>query len=103
MERMRLAYAGGVPARKWNIKRKTMKQLASLDDLTGQYDVFFCDVWGVVHNGVAAHPAAVAALKRARAKGVTVILRVRIRVSKRSWKHWAYRRIPMTVSSPPAT
>lgn len=51
-----------------------MKQLASLDDLTGQYDVFFCDVWGVVHNGVAAHPAAVAALKRARAKGVTVIL-----------------------------
>lgn len=51
-----------------------MKQLASLDDLTGQYDVFFCDVWGVVHNGVAAHPAAVAALKRARANGVTVIL-----------------------------
>ncbi|MFD1790656.1 TIGR01459 family HAD-type hydrolase [Ochrobactrum teleogrylli] len=51
-----------------------MKQLESLDDLAGQYDVFFCDVWGVVHNGVAAHPAAVDALKRARARGVTVIL-----------------------------
>jgi len=51
-----------------------MKQLERLDELTSQYDVLFCDVWGVVHNGVAAHPAAVEALKRARAKGVTVIL-----------------------------
>ncbi len=51
-----------------------MKQLHRLDDLTGQYDVLFCDVWGVVHNGVAAYPAAVAALRRARADGVTVVL-----------------------------
>lgn len=51
-----------------------MKQLERLDDLTGQYDVLFCDVWGVVHNGVSAYPAAIDALKRARAKGVTVIL-----------------------------
>ncbi|MBN9044371.1 MAG: TIGR01459 family HAD-type hydrolase [Rhizobiales bacterium] len=51
-----------------------MKQLERLDDVIGRYDVFFCDVWGVVHNGVTAYPAAVAALKRARAAGVTVIL-----------------------------
>ncbi len=51
-----------------------MKQLERLDDLTDRYDVLFCDVWGVVHNGVTAYPAAVAALERARVKGVTVIL-----------------------------
>ncbi|WP_343316092.1 TIGR01459 family HAD-type hydrolase [Brucella sp. BE17] len=51
-----------------------MNKLERLDELTGQYDVLFCDVWGVVHNGVAAYPAAVEALKRARAQGVTVIL-----------------------------
>lgn len=51
-----------------------MKHLERLDELTGHYDVLFCDVWGVVHNGVAAYPTAVEALKRARAQGVTVIL-----------------------------
>lgn len=51
-----------------------MQLIQRLDDLTDKYDVFFCDVWGVVHNGVAAYPAAVEALKRARAKGITVVL-----------------------------
>src|ERR1700730_12086828 len=37
-------------------------------------DLFLCDVWGVVHNGVAAFPAANEALTRARAAGVTVIM-----------------------------
>ncbi len=38
------------------------------------YDVLLCDVWGVVHNGVAAFPHACDALMRARARGATVIL-----------------------------
>ncbi len=38
------------------------------------YDVLLCDVWGVVHNGVAAFTAACEALKRFRAGGGTVIL-----------------------------
>jgi HAD superfamily hydrolase (TIGR01459 family) len=38
------------------------------------YDVLFCDVWGVVHNGLAAFPAACDALARFRAAGGTVIL-----------------------------
>ena len=38
------------------------------------YDVLLCDVWGVVHNGVAAFAAACEALTRFRADGGTVIL-----------------------------
>jgi HAD superfamily hydrolase (TIGR01459 family) len=38
------------------------------------YDVLLCDVWGVVHNGVAPFPQACDALMRARAGGTTVIL-----------------------------
>ncbi len=38
------------------------------------YDVLLCDVWGVVHNGVAAFAAACEALTRFRASGGTVIL-----------------------------
>jgi HAD superfamily hydrolase (TIGR01459 family) len=42
--------------------------------LARAYDVLFCDVWGVVHNGVAAFAPACAALKRFRADRGTVIL-----------------------------
>jgi HAD superfamily hydrolase (TIGR01459 family) len=37
------------------------------------YDVLMCDVWGVVHNGVAAFPEACDALKRARDGGAIVV------------------------------
>jgi HAD superfamily hydrolase (TIGR01459 family) len=42
--------------------------------LSGDYDVLFCDVWGVVHNGVAAFPAACEALVRFRQRGGTAML-----------------------------
>ena len=38
------------------------------------YDVLFCDVWGVIHNGVAAFAEACEALARFRAGGGTAIL-----------------------------
>lgn len=38
------------------------------------YPVWFCDIWGVVHNGVTPFPVTVAALKRHRARGGSVIL-----------------------------
>jgi HAD superfamily hydrolase (TIGR01459 family) len=44
------------------------------EPLARDYDVLFCDVWGVVHNGVAAFPAACDALRRFRLSGGTVIL-----------------------------
>jgi HAD superfamily hydrolase (TIGR01459 family) len=48
--------------------------VAALAPFAERYDLFLCDVWGVVHNGVAAFPAANEALTRAREAGVTVIM-----------------------------
>ncbi|MDB5665213.1 TIGR01459 family HAD-type hydrolase [Cypionkella sp.] len=48
--------------------------VASLADISAQYDAVFCDLWGCLHNGVAPFPAAVAALQAFRAKGGRVIL-----------------------------
>jgi HAD superfamily hydrolase (TIGR01459 family) len=42
--------------------------------LAPRYDVVLCDIWGVVHNGLTAYPAACEALARYRAGGGTVIL-----------------------------
>lgn len=45
--------------------------LSALSDL---YDVLLCDVWGVIHNGREAFPAACEALAAFRAKGGEVVL-----------------------------
>src|SRR5262249_61352125 len=42
--------------------------------LAPRYDVLLCDVWGVVHNGVAATVESCAALTRFRNHGGTVVL-----------------------------
>src|SRR5437879_11698259 len=42
--------------------------------LAPRYDAVLCDVWGVVHNGIAAWPDATDALIRFRDQGGTVIL-----------------------------
>ena len=42
--------------------------------LLARYDVIFCDVWGVVHDGLAAYPQACEALTHFRAEGGTVVL-----------------------------
>jgi HAD superfamily hydrolase (TIGR01459 family) len=44
------------------------------EPLARDYDVLLCDVWGVVHNGIAAFPAACDALMRFRAGGGATIL-----------------------------
>lgn len=46
----------------------------SLAEISAPYDALFCDLWGCLHNGVAAFPAAVAALQEFRAKGGRVVL-----------------------------
>jgi HAD superfamily hydrolase (TIGR01459 family) len=48
--------------------------IAGLAPLARDYDVLFCDVWGVVHNGIAAFAPACEALRRFRDGGGTVIL-----------------------------
>ena len=44
------------------------------EPLARDYDVLFCDVWGVIHNGVAAFAPACDALVRFRERGGTAIL-----------------------------
>lgn len=51
-----------------------MKTIGRLDDVFNEYDIIFCDVWGVLHNGEMAYPAAPGALRRAREAGKCVIL-----------------------------
>ncbi len=46
----------------------------SLAEISGQYDALFCDLWGCVHDGIRALPAAVEALRAYRAEGGTVVL-----------------------------
>jgi HAD superfamily hydrolase (TIGR01459 family) len=50
------------------------KIITSLDAVADRYDAVFCDVWGVLHNGRAAYPAACEALQRFRRAGKHVIL-----------------------------
>jgi HAD superfamily hydrolase (TIGR01459 family) len=45
-----------------------------LEPLARGYDVLFCDIWGVIHNGVAAFAPACDALARFRCGGGTAIL-----------------------------
>ncbi len=48
--------------------------MSSLSQIAPAYDAILSDVWGVVHDGVTAHPAAVEALRSFRAKGGRVVL-----------------------------
>jgi HAD superfamily hydrolase (TIGR01459 family) len=51
-----------------------MKALDGLREIAPNYDAILSDVWGVVHNGVKAHPAAVEALVAYRRQGGRVVL-----------------------------
>ncbi|MFN3636762.1 MAG: TIGR01459 family HAD-type hydrolase, partial [Rhizobium rhizophilum] len=46
----------------------------SLAAIADGYDIVFSDVWGVLHNGMRAHPQACEALVAIRKRGVPVIL-----------------------------
>jgi HAD superfamily hydrolase (TIGR01459 family) len=45
-----------------------------LAELAEAFDLLLCDVWGVLHDGLTAYPAAVLALRRFRAGGGRVVL-----------------------------
>lgn len=48
--------------------------IAGFAEVSGQYDVVLCDVWGVVHDGAVAFSPALDALARFRANGGAVAL-----------------------------
>jgi HAD superfamily hydrolase (TIGR01459 family) len=47
---------------------------SGLSELAPSYDALICDVWGVIHDGHKAHPAAAEALRRFREKHGPVVL-----------------------------
>jgi len=51
-------------------------------EISGQYDAAFVDLWGCMHNGVEAMPAAVTAMQEYRAAGGIVVL---VTNSPRPW------------------
>ena len=48
--------------------------ISGLGEIAGRCDAIYCDVWGVLHNGMRAHEAAAVALSRFREMGKQVIL-----------------------------
>ncbi|MGB7243991.1 MAG: TIGR01459 family HAD-type hydrolase [Sulfitobacter sp.] len=48
--------------------------ITALSEISGRYDALFVDLWGCVHNGVAALPDAVTALQAYRKQGGAVVL-----------------------------
>jgi HAD superfamily hydrolase (TIGR01459 family) len=51
-----------------------LQPIDSLSDISARYQAIFCDVWGVVHNGVTPFEDGVAALIKARKAGLKVVL-----------------------------
>lgn len=51
-----------------------MNELTHIDSIITHYDAVFCDVWGVVHNGVHAFQPALNVLYKIRQMGKSVIL-----------------------------
>lgn len=45
-----------------------------MKELSARYPVWFCDIWGVMHNGIAPFASAIDALIRHRRNGGTVVL-----------------------------
>lgn len=50
------------------------KRIGTLGEITSGYELVLSDVWGVLHNGIDAFPAAGEALAQARADGLAVVL-----------------------------
>lgn len=48
--------------------------LSGFSEVADRFDLCLCDVWGVVHNGVAAYREAVVSLMRMRERGISVVL-----------------------------
>jgi HAD superfamily hydrolase (TIGR01459 family) len=65
---------GGMAIHDDRADRCSMGFLDGLSRIASHYDVLLCDIWGVLHNGVAAYAEASDALTRYREAGGVVVL-----------------------------
>jgi ribonucleotide monophosphatase NagD (HAD superfamily) len=56
------------------VSADTIPLLGSIGELDKSYAAWLVDIWGVMHNGVRAFPAAVEATRRFREQGGIVVL-----------------------------
>ncbi len=61
--------------------------IESFEEISGQYDAAFVDLWGCMHNGIHALPDAVKAMQKYRASGGAVVL---VTNSPRPWDSVAH-------------
>lgn len=61
--------------------------ITAFSEISDRYEAAFVDLWGCLHNGIEAHPAAVKAMQDYRAKGGVVIL---VTNSPRPWDSVAH-------------
>ncbi|MBL1406739.1 MAG: TIGR01459 family HAD-type hydrolase [Hyphomicrobiales bacterium] len=57
-----------------NVEANAVSRIKGLSDLSNQYSLVLCDVWGVLHNGVKAYEGAIEALSAFRKNGGTVVM-----------------------------
>jgi HAD superfamily hydrolase (TIGR01459 family) len=59
-----------------NMRQQTrpIRQISRLGEISGGYDAILCDIWGVLHNGVASFTPASDALAAFRRQGGAVVL-----------------------------
>jgi HAD superfamily hydrolase (TIGR01459 family) len=53
---------------------QVVRQISGLSEISDRYDAILCDIWGVLHNGVASFAAASEALASFRRRGGAVVL-----------------------------
>jgi HAD superfamily hydrolase (TIGR01459 family) len=58
----------------WQEQAQIIRQISGLSEVSDRYDAILCDIWGVLHNGVASFAAASEALVSFRLRGASVVL-----------------------------
>src|SRR5271167_2325092 len=51
-----------------------VRQISGLSEISDRYDAILCDIWGVLHNGVASFEVASEALVSFRRRGGAIVL-----------------------------
>jgi HAD superfamily hydrolase (TIGR01459 family) len=58
----------------WREQAQIVRQISGLSAISDRYDAILCDIWGVLHNGMASFAAASEALVSFRRRGGAVVL-----------------------------
>lgn len=56
------------------VEKTETKRINGLSEISDRYSLVLCDVWGVLHNGIAPRAGAIQALSQFKAKGGVVVM-----------------------------